>query len=251
MVVLGMTGPIGHGKSTLAKALANLEPSTMHFESSMIIAEVANALQSAINDLPDPYNVESLNNWLRALPPILKNVVRTEVTFDQIKLDQKKMEQHPIEYQKLVLHVENLHRQPDLLKHKITQENKENYRPFLQWLGGYLPQKVDAGIWYKEIARRIKSAESAGAKLCIVGGLRYPSDETILRSIGAKIILVYRPGHIQSDLLDPTERERQNIRSDCTIMSNGTVADVNKFAPSFYKSLLNGTLEATYRTVEV
>lgn len=251
MIVLGMTGPIGHGKTTLAHALADMESSTVHFESSMIIAEVANALQAVLTDLPDPYNVAQLNNWFRALPAILADVVHVHTTYDKIKLEQSAMEEHPIEYQKLLLHVENLHRKPELLKQKITPDTKESYRPFLQWLGGYLAQRIDSGIWYNEIARRIKQASSAGAQLCIVGGLRYPTDAAILRGVGAIIVMVYRPGHLQSDLLDPTERERQNIQVDCTVMSNGTVADVKEFANKFYEDLKNNKLQPTYHTVTI
>jgi hypothetical protein len=243
-----MTGPIGHGKTTFADALTELEPSTVHFESSLIIAEVANAFQAVLTDIPDPYNVERLNNWLKALPPILLNTVHVRCTFDQIKLDQKSMEEHPVEYQKLILHVENMQRKPELMTQTITKENKESFRPLLQWLGGYLVQKIDSGIWYNEIVRRIRQAEAAGAKLCIVGGLRFPTDAAILRGAGAIIVKVYRPGHLQSDMLDPTERERQNIRVDCTIMSNGTVADAKKFAQTFLEDLRNNRLQPTYQT---
>ena len=223
----------------------------MHFESSLIIAEVANALQAALTDIPDPYNVERLNNWLRALPAILLDIVHVRCSFDQIKLDQTAMEEHPIEFQKLILHVENLQRKPELMNQQITKENKESYRPLLQWIGGYLVQRIDSGIWYNEIVRRIRQAAAAGCQLCIVGGLRYPTDAAILRGAGAMIIKVYRPGHLQSDLLDPTERERQNIQVDCTIMSNGSVADVKEFAKEFYKSLKANKLQSTYHTAVV
>jgi hypothetical protein len=251
MIILGMTGPIGHGKTTFADSLAALEPSTVHFESSLIIAEVANALQAALSDVPDPYNVERLNNWLRALPQILLEIAHINCTFDQIKLDQKSMEEHPIEYQKLILHVENLQRKPELINQKIDKDNKESYRPLLQWLGGYLVQRIDSGIWYNEVVRRIRQAAAAGCKLCIVGGLRYPTDAAILRGAGAIIVKVYRPGHLQSDLLDPTERERQNVQVDCTIMSNGTVADVKEFAKKFYEDLKENHLQKTYHTAVV
>lgn len=248
MIILGMTGPIGHGKTTFAAALAKLEPETVHFESSLIIAEVGNALQAALTDVPDPYNVERLNNWLRVLPIILQDITHVQATFDQVKLDQQAMEEHPIEFQKLILHVENLQRNPELIKQPITLETKENFRPFLQWLGGFLVQRVDSGIWYNEIVRRIKQANTAGAKLCIVGGLRYPTDAAILRAASGLIIKVYRPGHLQSDLMDPTERERHNIQVDCTVMSNGSVADIKKFAPLFYADLQANKLQAEYHT---
>lgn len=247
MIVLGMTGPIGHGKSTFAQALKQLIPSTIHLESSLIIAEVANAMQAALVSIPDPYDIDSLNDWLRTLPAILLQTVNTHVSFEQIRLDKNLVDQHPVEYQKLILHVENLKRQPGLAKREITRENKESYRPLLQWLGGYLVEKVDKGIWYNEIVRRVYDAESQGSELCIVGGLRYPSDAAILRTAGALIIKVYRPGHLQNDMLDPTERERENIPVDCTIASNGTVEDVNRFAAKFIEDIRNNKLQPHYQ----
>lgn len=251
MIIIGMTGPIGHGKTTFADSLAEQEASTVHFESSLIIAEVANGFQAALTDVPDPYNVDRLNNWLRALPEIIKDIVHVNCTFEQIKLEQTSMEEHPIEYQKLILHVENLQRNPELIKQKIDVNNKESYRPLLQWIGGYLVQKIDSGIWYNEIVKRIRQAAAAGCNLCIVGGLRYPTDAAILRGAGGIIVEVYRPGHLQSDLLDPTERERQNIQVDCKIMSNGTIADMKEFTKRFYADLLANNLQKTYRSAEV
>jgi hypothetical protein len=248
MIILGMTGPIGHGKSTFAKAVKELEPTTVHLESSLIIAEIANAMHAVLHDIPDPYDVESLNNWLRSLPAILLERFGVHCTYDQIKLDQAQIEQHPVEYQKLILHVENLHRTPGMAKQPITKENKESYRPLLQWLGGYLVQRVSQTIWYDEILRRIYDAQSNGAKLCIVGGLRYPSDAAAIRHAGGIIIKVYRPGHLQNDMLDPTERERDNIPVDCTIMSNGTIDDVKNTTERVLDDIRNNRLASLYQT---
>jgi hypothetical protein len=248
MLLLGMTGPISHGKTTFAAALAELEPLTIHLESSLVIAQVANAMHAALTKVPDPYDINSLNDWLKLMPPILKETVHVNTTFEHLKLDQEQIEQHPIEYQKLIMHVENLRRDPHLARQAITIDNKETYRPFLQWLGGYLVHKIDAGIWYNQIVRLVKDAETTGAKLCIVGGLRYPTDAAILRNAGGKVIKVYRPGHLQNDMLDPTERERDNIPVDCTVMSNGTVEDVKRCAAVFLKDLIAGNLQMTYQT---
>ena len=243
-----MTGPISHGKTTFASAMTDLEPLTIHLESSLVIAQVANAMHVVLTKVPDPYDINSLNDWLKFLPAILEETVRIKTSFDRIKLDQTLIEQHPIEYQKLIMHVENLRRDPSMARKAITIDNKESYRPFLQWLGGYLVQKIDAGIWYNQIVRLVKDAESTGCKLCIVGGLRYPTDAAILRNAGGTIVKVYRPGHLQNDMMDPTERERDNIPVDCTIMSNSTVEDAKRCAGRFLNDLRQGKLQATYQT---
>lgn len=246
MLIFGMTGPIGHGKSTFAKAVTRLEPFSVHFESSMVIAEVGNALHSAMRTIPRRDDVETINDWLRPLPAILLETVHAHCNFDQIKLTLEAIDQHPIEYEKLLLHAENLSRNPALAKQQITKENKEAYRPLLQWLGGYLVKHVDEGIWYKEIVRRIRETQTKGYTLCLVGGLRFPSDAAYIRGVGGKIIKVYRPGHLQYDMLDPTERERDNIIPDCTLVSNGTIEDITRLVPVVLADARNDKLEKTY-----
>ncbi len=249
MILLGMTGPISHGKSTFASALRAFEPATIHLESSIVIARVANSMHAKLQKVPDPYDMNQLNEWLKYLPAILEETVHQSCTYEQVRLEQASIDQHPVEYQKLIMHVENLSHHPEIARQAITPENKETYRPFLQWLGGYLAHKVNAGIWYNEIVRLVYDAEAAGAKLCIVGGLRTPTDAAILRHAGGLILKVYRPGHLQNDMLDPTERERDNIGVDCTIMSNGSVEDVQRTARRILEDLKSNRLQVLYQTV--
>jgi len=248
MIIVGITGPISHGKTTVADTLAELEPALCHFESSFIISEVANAMHATLQSAPDPYDIDALNTWLQQLPAILEQTVHVQTTFDTIKLTEQAFKDHPVDYQKLILHVENLRRDPKLMQQAIDPENKNYYRPFLQWLGGYLSQKVDPGIWYTEVVRRVHAAEQRGCQFCIVGGLRYPTDATILRGVGAKIIKIYRPGHLQNDMLDPTERERENIQVDATILSTGTLDDLKKCVAVVYHDLQNDQLKTEYQT---
>jgi len=248
MILVGMTGPISHGKTTFAEALTELEPNNIHVEASQVIARVANALHAALTTIPDPYDVDQLNVWLRSLPSILLETVHVRCSFEQVKLDKTAVEQHPVEYQKLIMHVENLQNHPELAKQVITPDNKEVYRPFLQWLGGYLVQKVDSQIWFKEIIRMVYDATTAGVKLCIVGGLRYPSDAAAIKQAGGIIIKVYRPGHLQNDVMDPTERERDNIPVDCTVTSDGSVEDVKRCAAQVLSDIKNNQLATLYQT---
>lgn len=248
MIILGFTGPIGHGKSTFSAALHKLEPSHVHLESSMIIAEVADALHASLEQVPDRDDIESINNWLKAMPAILLQKIHVKCTFEQLKLDPDRVIRHPIEYEKLFLHIDNLAHNPELLRQKVTLENKEQYRPILQWLGGYLVRSIEPGVWYKEIVRRAKEYMQQGVKLCTVGGLRYPNDATILRQINATIVKVYRPGHLQYDALDPTERERDNIDADVTVVSDAGINEVSSCAKIFLEDLKSNQLKKTYYT---
>ncbi len=241
-----MTGPIGHGKSTFAKAAMEIEPSSRRIESSMIIAEVANALHASTQKIPSKDDIEAINVWLRPLPSILLETVHLKCNFDQIKLSIEEINSHPVDYEKLLLHLENLTRNPDMLRHTINSDNKEAYRPILQWLGGYLVSKVDRGIWYKEISRRIYQLSSQGIKLCLIGGLRFPSDAQYIHDASGIIVKVYRPGHLQYDMLDPTERERENITPDSTIVSNGTVDDIKNCAARVLEDISAGNLQKNY-----
>lgn len=249
MILIGLTGPISHGKTTFANALKEIEPTTVFLETWQLIAEVANALHAKYEPIEDPYDIDNLNKWLEALPAIVHTVTHKFCAFEQIKLSTQAVERHPIEYQKLIMHVETLKRQPELAKQPVTAETKELYRPLLQWLGGYLVEKVDNGIWWDEMLSRIKNAERDGCELCLAGALRFPADAAILRKAGATIVKVYRPGHLQNDMLDPTERERENIKVDCTIVSNGTVEDLKKCAATFLQDIKAGKVKAVYESI--
>ncbi len=246
MIIIGMTGPIGHGKSTFAKVAIELEPASKHFESSLIIAEVANALHATTTAIPSRDDIDSINNWLKPLSSILLETVHARCSFEQIRLDMNDVQQHPGDYEKLLLHIENLNRNPKLTQQTITKENKEAYRPILQWLGGYMIKKVDSGIWYKEIVRRVQAIQNEGYKLCIIGGLRFPADAEYVHQINGVVIKVYRPGHLQYDSLDPTERERDNITPDSTVISNGTIDDLKNCVKLVLDDLVSGQLQKTY-----
>lgn len=246
MLIVGLTGPIGHGKSTFAKTLLDLEPSAKRIESSAIIAEVADLLHSSTSQIPNKNNIDSINNWLKPLPAILQETVHAPCNFKQIKIELDDMKNKPKDYEKLLIHIDNINQNNNLIKAIITPKIKDVYRPILQWLGGYLVKRVDSKIWFKEIIRRASVLANDGAKLCLIGGLRFPTDGEVVRSAGGKIIRVYRPGFAEPDAEDPTEKERQNIVIDCTVVNDGDIVGLKKCSQLVLNDLNNNKLQKQY-----
>lgn len=247
MIIIGITGPIGHGKTTLADALCAKVVKCAQFESSQIIAEVADALHVALDGkVPDKSDTEAINEWLKSLPAILLEVAHIKCRFDQLSIDDQSIKDRPLEYQKLMLHLDNLTRQPELAGQQITPDNKQTYRPFLQWLGGYLVQKAHNGIWYEEIVRRMRAIEPTGVELSVAAGIRFPQEADIIRGAGGTVIEILRPEIPVPDISDPTERQRQQILTDTQIINNGTLEELSAAAESVLYDLRNHSLKTQY-----
>lgn len=246
MLTVGVTGPIGHGKTTFATALSKQVNTFAHFESSHIISEVANALLAQTGAVPRPGDLTAINKWLRRLPPIIGKKLHADVGFERIKITAPALRAAPLEYQKLLIYLANLQKDPDLARQKITDRNKSAHRPLLQWLGGYLVSKADKGIWYKEIARRVRGEADKGTELCVVGGLRYLSDAAILRTTGAIIVKIYRPSLAPADITDPTEREREQVPVDSTVLNDGSVDNLATCAEILLRDMQNNRLQPNY-----
>ncbi len=183
MTIIGLTGPIGHGKSTLAGYFTSGVDSSIHIESSTVIAEFAEQIYVANSsrDLPQPEDITGINAWLSVATEIVRKFLAIDCVFDRIEIYPEEVARVPSEYEKLFQHISDLNDNPRLLTQPINEDNKSTYRPFLQWLGGYFVQKIDSGIWYNEIVRRIRLAKVNGCELATVGGLRFPKDGEILR----------------------------------------------------------------------
>lgn len=232
--IIGLTGAIQHGKTTVAQQLHQLELNSIVLESSMVIIEVVDAMHTVIPQPIEPQNIDWVNSWMTHLPNILRTAVRIQANFEDIRVTHKAVSENPIEYSKLFAHTASLARNPTDLIKPITAETKTLNRPLLQWLGGYLVKQVDSGIWYNELLRR---ARESGAVLQIISGLRFKSDEQILRRAGAHIIKVDRPDSPAVDLSDPTERERESIIADSLITNNGSVEDLAACTAIFWQDL--------------
>ncbi len=247
MVLLGITGAIGHGKTTFASYLAQQNPQAYQTESSHVIAEVADRLNKFfVWESPRQQDIVSVNRWLAHLPAIASAVTHARIAVDDVTITEQDIVNHPRDYEKLWDYLATAHKNPEITSEYITSYNKQAYRPLLQWLGGYLVKHVDEGIWYNELVRRGSQAETYGCQLFIIGGVRFPGDAKIVRDAKGIIISIERPGVAVTDAKDPTERERRLIQPDATIVNNGSLEQLLEVSVRLYQDILAGNLQKQY-----
>lgn len=243
---MGITGPINHGKTAFGQALQRLEPKSVHYESAWVISSLAEAWLASVSTLPAPDDIPAINAWIQQLIPMLNKDFGVECTYLQVKIDPVDVAQKPDNYQKLF----DFLAQPPSSYTNINEESKSYFRPLLQWIGGYFVAKVDFGIWYKQILLNIQKDAAVGIDLAVVGGLRYRQDAAILKSAGATIVSIERPGLPIADADDPTERERLSIPVDIDVINNGNLIDLENCAARLYQDLQSATPQRTYVAIE-
>jgi hypothetical protein len=242
MVIVGLTGIIGSGKTTFADFLAEQFERAGHRESWQLIAEVAEALRS--NPHPDPDSIEAVNRWLEPLPGIVQKTCCKHVSFDDLKLNRAVKRASP-EYVKLFRYLELVQAQPELAAGPITEGRKEDLRNILQWLGGYLAAKCGGDIWYGEIIRRIQAEPEL--ELATIGGVRFLADAACIKDAGGVVIAIERAGWASRDTADPTERERTRIKVDTTVYNDGSLEQLRRCAQKVASDIKRQALPAEYR----
>lgn len=245
MHVLGLTAPQKHGKSTFGELAQEIDPTTFLIETSTVISEVADGMHQEIPSPPQE-SIVWLNSWIKVLPGILRSVVRTDNTYEDLSFTTEDAEKNVVLYEKLLAYSHALHTNPDLANHRITDHNKAAYRPLLQWLGNYLIEKVSPTIWYDEIFRRVETAQNDGSRFAIIGGLRYVSDEKAVRAHGGIIIDIFRPGMPTLDVNDPTERERSKIIFDTRLINGGNRQQYKRTVEQLLQDIAMGSVQKEY-----
>jgi len=246
MRYIPVTGDIQAGKSTFADTIETLHGSAIHIETFEIIAEVATQFNKSFH--PEHGTpVERINHWLGQMPGVLKKVLDIDVNYGDITISQKHIEAEPAAYVKMFGFLSLLDSKTNIARQKITSDNKEKYRPELQWIGGHLVSRVDKNIWFKEVVRRAEAEESRGVDLCITTAVKYKSDELYMRTFeGTVIPKIVRAELPTRDATDPTERESSLVTPDTILYNNGDLAQYKNSIEQFYKDYIDGTVQSAY-----
>lgn len=244
MILAGITGNIDTGKTTLANFMSDCMPSSAHYESWQLVAEVANLLRLSSPKHPSWHDRDGINEWIQPLPAILNGVIHKHVEFEILQLTKERIEASPENYTKLFEYLELMAAQPELQKVAICEATKETFRSLLQWLGGYLAKTAGGDIWYGELVRRIQQRHDAD--IVTIGGVRFPADALCVRQAGGSIISIERPDQARRDEHDLTEREVTLITPDCGIINNGSLDQLRNCAKCVVKDLQEQNLHLTY-----
>lgn len=249
MILIGLTGSIGSGKSTFAQYLAEQTERHTHFESGLLIAEIANMLRQKANSSPSPTDIQAMNAWLEILPPIVEEVAHKTVEYKQLRITTTMLKEAPDNYVKLLDYLKLMQSRPELQNSQINDTNKETFRSLLQWLGGYLVKIVGSGIWYDELIRRAQA--SVDVELATIGGVRFPGEARRILSAGGSVICISRPSIGTKDATEITERERALIVPDTTIINDAGLPELLSVAALVWKDLRDSRLVTEYKSSSI
>jgi hypothetical protein len=246
--LIGITGPIGSGKSTFADCLADMEPSHAQYESWHVVSEIATAFNAALKaelayETTDN-DIDLTNQVLIWLPEAISEHLHHDVVWNQLAFTKHDTLTKPDLYKKLFIYLAAVKKKPALLDTPITAETKETFRPLLQWLGHYLVTSISKTIWYDEIVRRIQLRD-ATTSLVIVSGVRYPSDAEVIRAHGGYIVAIERPNASPHNS-DSTEARRHEIKPDSRVVNNGSIEQLQAVAESLWNDTAAGKLATVY-----
>lgn len=238
MIILGITGAIGHGKSTIAEILSKLEPNSRTFETSEVISDVATQLCKHFDHkIIKLHDLTSINNWLSYLPANLSKTLNRPIDAKLFLLTPSMIGSTTAEYAKLWEFIDWAKSNPELVHTVITQENKANFRPLLQWIGGFCVENISPIIWNTELLERARIAGAEGCALAILGGIRFNEEALHVQNNGGLIVEIIRPSIQVQDSSDPTERQRTRIKPEHIIMNDGSLQELTAKVEKLYAEI--------------
>lgn len=252
MKIVGICGEIGSGKSTFAEFLTQADAMhSIHLETSQVIIELGDIFNASLRGenvpLLSPRHYQTINHGpVRAMLPAISRMAGRQILPQELDIDPQDAERHPEWYEKLDVYLTAVQDSPELLALPITKENKNTYRPLLQWLGGYVLYRTGNNLlWYQELIRRIDTA-GPDIRLAALTALKQPEEAEYIRSQGGRIIRVVRPG-LQTDTTDVTELRASQITPDTEVINDGGLVELAAVATTVHADLSAGGLRPIYR----
>lgn len=252
-VIICATGPIDSGKTEFCNQLRAQEPSSIGFESSQLITEIANECNSylLVEKRSSPAESHTEADYYQFFNNVLARIQENHPLLfeDDVRFTTSETIENPQQFESLRQYVADLLKYPEILEQRITVDNKETYRPFLKWLGGYMVYKAKPTVWFDEIGRRILRFQPI-PKIITVNALRYPSDEQAMRQFAQNngveciVVEVQRPGTLEGT--DVTEASRKAIHVDAIVVNNGSIDDLTKVARKFAHDLNKQRVQEEY-----
>ncbi|PID32423.1 hypothetical protein CR970_00675 [Candidatus Saccharibacteria bacterium] len=246
MNIVGLTGAIGHGKSAIANALQHYDSQALHLETNMPIMELANALQNDLISMQVSSSPEFVASWLCNLPIHIDRYMHDTVLPEDVCPTIQDLRENTDQHQKLFTYLETMQANPDLVGATIDADNKETYRPLLQWIGGYMIRRLGLLVWVGEIMERVRDYQANGGTLAIIGGLRSQPEANLVRDAGGVVVYVRRPDTPERDTSDATEVTRKAITHDAMVINNGTLQQLDACALQLLQDIRAGKVQATY-----
>jgi hypothetical protein len=248
VIIIGITGAIGHGKTSLADAFLRQVASARHTESGELVAKVGHAMnQQYLPSHPTAENPAAINAWLAHLPSILREVTHYDGEVQPIHLSTGPTIQADPDFDKLIEYLKLVEQNHSLVTQAITEDNKETYRPLLQWLGGYVTKHINPTLWYDELLRQGRLAEANGCELFVIGGVRFPSDAQVIHDAGGYIVAIERPSHQLRDSSDTTEAFRSMVPVDSTIINDSGLGALDHVVVTMWRDIRKDNLQQHYQ----
>lgn len=248
MHVIGISGAIGHGKSTFSQFLADTINNSRIFEASGDIVLVAN---NWLRFMPESFKTnppgsELLNDWIDSLAEIVAKEGLGKPKAKKLYVTEYQLETRDDSILKLLEYLENIRAGTISPNDIIGAHNKEVHRSILQWIGGYLVKNYHEGIWFDSIDRKLNSAKEDGAGLAIVSGLRFPYDKKIIEKHQGTIIRIERPHVMVTDSQEVTEKEGTDLKASSIIINDANLDELRDTAKTFFDDLSGGRILEKY-----
>jgi hypothetical protein len=257
MIVVGLTGGTGQGKSTLGRMLRSLANVDYRadLEFAYPVTEVANAWMltwpQPLALSPDDTVITLANELIRSFPMVVEKYTGKKTTYDAYRIgnDAASLELHNrlIKYLSIWTALSDSERAVQLPV-PITASNKGLHRALLQWVGGVSVALITPSIWDDLIDHRIKELAERGYKLVTVGGVRYPHDAEVIHDNGGVIVRVVRPETKLST--DVTETSMSEQKPDTEVINNGSLDELDTVTHQLFSDLESGSVKPQYSATE-